>query len=440
MKILLVQDSSAGEALDRITFSLESSFDADVRTVDNLEDALIILTDQSTKLDLLIIDYQKGTTGQLEDFYTIASKFPNIFCFKVGGKQPPLDWNILALVDRASLIANLLKAIEKLVASGKLNATLDAQAYCKIRTKLLIPVVPLKGDIYIKLSAAKFVKLFNEGDQFEPVDLEKYTVKKGIEHLHIQKKDVKEFIDKYSSDLDKQLRGASISIEEVASISDSIYDTVQELGRQLGFKRDVQDMTKAHMRLTVKAMGKSPTLAAVLERLESFKGNYIAAHSTLCGFLSCEIASQMEWASDATFQKLTLASFLHDITLENAELAQCTSVEEVKKGPFTEVEKLDFQQHPMKCAEIARKFQEVPPDVDQIIVQHHEKPDGSGFPRKITHSHISPLACVFMVGHDLADIAIREGQSFDFKKAIAQIADRYTSSQFRRILSAVGNL
>src|SRR6185312_15892576 len=102
------------------------------------------------------------------------------------------------------------------------------------------------------------------------------------------------------------------------------------------------------------------------------------------GYIACAIATQMDWASDSTFQKLTLAAFLHDITLSNHELAQCDTVQEaIDKKTFTEAEIAGFRVHPAKGAEIARQFQEVPPDVDVIILQHHERPDGSGFPRGI---------------------------------------------------------
>ena len=94
----------------------------------------------------------------------------------------------------------------------------------------------------------------------------------------------------------------------------------------------------------------------------------------------------------------------------------------------------------MKAAELARQFQEIPPDVDVIVSQHHEKPDGTGFPRGIGYSYIAPLAMVFMVAHDMAQHFLGHGSQMDRDAFLAEVRDKYTSSQFRKILEAIERL
>jgi response regulator RpfG family c-di-GMP phosphodiesterase len=148
----------------------------------------------------------------------------------------------------------------------------------------------------------------------------------------------------------------------------------------------------------------------------------------------------MEWASDGTFQKLTMAAFMHDITLTNIELAECETLDDVKRKGFSDEEYKEFQAHPQKAAEQARQFSEVPPDVDVIIAQHHERPDGKGFPRKITSNYIAPLSCVFLVAHDMARLALKMGSAFDVKDYLAVNREKYTHSQFKKIIAAIEHL
>jgi response regulator RpfG family c-di-GMP phosphodiesterase len=147
----------------------------------------------------------------------------------------------------------------------------------------------------------------------------------------------------------------------------------------------------------------------------------------------------MKWGSDTTFNKLTLASFLHDICLTNNDLAAISTLEELdkEKAKFTKQEYDEFKQHPVFAAEMAKKMSEVPPDVDVIIRQHHEKPDGTGFPRGLGHAYIAPLACVFIVAHDLARFTLKSGKDFKIEAFIESAREKYKSAQFKKVMSCI---
>src|SRR5207244_821722 len=103
---------------------------------------------------------------------------------------------------------------------------------------------------------------------------------------------------------------------------------------------------------------------------------YISSHSMMLGNLACTLAAAVGWSSETTFYKLSLASFLHDITLQNHELAGIQSLKELetRKEEFKPAELQAYKNHPHAASEMAKQFSEVPPDVDTIIMQHHEQP------------------------------------------------------------------
>jgi response regulator RpfG family c-di-GMP phosphodiesterase len=312
----------------------------------------------------------------------------------------------------------------------------------RIRTKLLLSVCPLKGDIYIRLSEQKFVKLFHEGDTFDLSDLERYTIKKGVEYLYIRKEQCKEFTHKYRGELHRLLQADPLSIEEAGKLGNSVHETVQELSAQIGFTKEVQELTKTHVQLTVKSMGKDPNLAEILKRLKASEGQYISYHSTLVSYFACAIAAEMHWGSETTFYKLALAAFMHDITLSNQGLAQLSSLEELErdKAKYTEQELKDFRGHPIDAAEMIKRMNEIPPDVDTIVIQHHERPDGTGFPRTLAYSYIAPLASVFIVAHDLAQYVCSSRAGFDIQEFITGKKEVYKASQFKKILLCLDSL
>lgn len=206
-------------------------------------------------------------------------------------------------------------------------------------------------------------------------------------------------------------------------------DKIVQIGSSLGFTPEIQQITKTNVHHAVQTIRNASRLSQVLLELQKHHGNYISSHSLLLSYIACGIAAQIEWKSDTTFQKLTLAAFLHDITLSNNELAAVQNLKQLAEvhQKFTVEEANKFKNHPIQAAEIAKKFKEVPPDVDVIISQHHERPDGTGFPRGLNHSRIGPLSAVFIVAHDLTSFMYSNGQ---IKSGTPNLAEFYAQNQF----------
>ncbi len=336
-----------------------------------------------------------------------------------------------------------MRTVEELVKTERLTAVpLTDSDYCQIRTSLLLTVCPLKSPVWIRLSAEKYVKLFTEGDEFNREDHEKLTIKKGVEYLYIRKNDIGEFISKFQADLTQLVnRSPPVTAKEIPEISEMTVETFQELGKRLGFeKAEVQEIAKSQVQMAMNVMGKTPGLNQFMELLKGYQGQYISSHSTLCGFMACSIAAQMQWGSDITFRKLSLASFLHDIVIDKHDLAAIRDVQELEASSFTPEQKKQYMNHPIEAAEIAKGFSEVPPDVDVIIAQHHERPDGKGFPRGLGSSYIAPLAAIFIVAHEMARYSLDKGPTFKAKDFLDASRDKYSSSQFKKVMAALEKL
>jgi HD-GYP domain-containing protein (c-di-GMP phosphodiesterase class II) len=436
MQILLFQDNL--DVREKMGFLLESTYSARVFECTSFKEALETL-EKTPKIDLIIFDSKRTMGKELEEFKAKTVAISTIHC--VVGKPDPagITGNIVGIVDRTSMTENIVATINGLIAKGLVQTGQAEGGQCRIRTKLLLSVCPLKGDIYIRLNKDKFIKLFREGDIFDLADLEKYTTKKGVEYLFIRHEQCAEFAQKYKAELEKLIKSEHLNIADVAKLGESVQETVRELTTQIGFTKEVQELTKTQVQLTVKSMGKDPSLQDILKKLKMSEEKYISSHSALCSYLACAIAAQLQWGSDTTFYKLTLSSFLHDIHLNNHELAQLSTLQELEKsgGQFTPKEKAEFKEHPIVAADMAKKMSEVPPDVDVIIRQHHEKPDGTGFPRGLSHAYIAPLSVVFILAHDLAQYTIQSGSDFSVDTFLEKNRDKYKSAQFKKVLGCI---
>jgi len=210
----------------------------------------------------------------------------------------------------------------------------------------------------------------------------------------------------------------------------------------MGPTEKVQEVVRSNIKLTIKSLGAMPKLKSLIQGLEREKGKYISYHSTRLAQISCSVAAMMGWSSETTFQKLSYAAFLHDITLKNHELASIQTLSELqsRKVEFTEKEIADFKAHPNAAAQVAKRFKEIPADVDNIIAQHHELPDGSGFPHAMHASRINPLSAIFIVTHDLLHYVYITERDFVMKDFLTTVDKKYGGGVFKKVLVALGDL
>jgi response regulator RpfG family c-di-GMP phosphodiesterase len=167
--------------------------------------------------------------------------------------------------------------------------------------------------------------------------------------------------------------------------------------------------------LTIKLLGANPKLKSILTDLKEKEGGYIPAHSIYLGKVACALAHKVGWRSQSTYFKLTLAAFLHDISLKEDRLATVFDLELFEKSGNGEPEEIrEIRIHPARSAEYARQFQEIPSEVEQIVAQHHERPDGTGFPRGLVVRYFTPLSALFVIAQDLIEYSNTASElSFD---------------------------
>lgn len=441
MRVLLLQDQD--EVRDRLAFSLESKFNARVIEASDARAGRETLASESPP-ELIIFDLSSGEPAELKEFWEAARSVPVVLCrSSAKARTAPKENPVLGEVDRANIVEGLEKILSAQVSSGKLALEKPSEGYCRIRTRLLLSMQPLKGDLYIRLSQDHYVKLFALGDVFGGEDLEKYTTRKGVEFLYLRTEDTPEFVQKYNAELGKILNSAPATIEKTISTSAALHETAAALIGSVGFTPEVQKLALANVTLTVRSLGKSPRLNTLLKRLKSVEGTYLNTHSTLVAYVACGLASSLEWVTESTYQKLSLAAFLHDITLKNIEMAELASLDELTgtSTRFTPPEHRDFKFHPLAGAELARQLTNAPPDVDTIILQHHERPDGTGFPRKLTSAQIHPLSSVFIVAHDFVRHMLRNGNISADPVSVQEFVQAHSASycgaHFKKLMKSL---
>lgn len=159
------------------------------------------------------------------------------------------------------------------------------------------------------------------------------------------------------------------------------------------------------------------TLQAVANMVE-MRDPYTAGHEHRVGLISEAIAREMGWPEDKC-HNLQLIGLVHDIG-KIAVSAEILS----KPGRLTKVEFEIVQAHSERGYEILKDV-DFPLPIAEIIYQHHERMDGSGYPRGLKGDEIAPEARVLAVADVLESMASHRPYrpALGIDTAIKEIAD-----------------
>ncbi len=436
MKVLVVEDEE--ELREILCFFFESKWDAEVEQAGTGDDAITLLTGPE-KFDLVACDYNmpRGNGGKVFQFVQTMAVKPK---FILLSSDLPEDHPEIILSEIAGYApkplfsAPLESIVQKIMAEAPV-AEAAPDLYCRVSVELLHKLNVVPCDLYIKISDQKMIKVMNAGDVFGDVDAEKYQQKK-VAYLFIDQKNIDEVVQKLIRAF-RQLEKTFDPKQRPPGhihISEALQGTIHEMATKLGFSAALESLVKANMETALAVIDQNPDLAEILSGAIVDTENYLARHSVLMPFIAAHFAELMEWQSSQTFQKLIIASFLHDATISDDLLAKVQV--EAELAAFTPEQAKVWQVHTLLASEIARQFTEIPPDVDQIIAQHHELPDGTGSPNHLNHTRIAPLAALFIIAQDFL-LYFENTGSLDLLAFTERREAIYTVGQFKRILVAL---
>lgn len=167
-----------------------------------------------------------------------------------------------------------------------------------------------------------------------------------------------------------------------------LYDEKKELERQKqAYQSELERVVETKTRALSSAMqGIISLLATVVETRDP----YTAGHQRRVGNLSAAIACRMGMPH-RTVETIRICGYIHDIGKISVPIEILC-----KPGQLSDLEMQLIREHSQKGQELLAHVN-LPPIFSEVIYQHHERCDGSGYPRGLRGGAILPEAQVIMV-------------------------------------------
>lgn len=157
--------------------------------------------------------------------------------------------------------------------------------------------------------------------------------------------------------------------------------------------------------------------------------------STLCGIL----ARKMSWTTESTLQKVVTATFFQDLNLESLPLIKLIDYDEFlsNKDMYSQKECESFLAHPIKAKEMISKIKGLSSDIDRILLEQHESPNGQGFPRKLNAQQISPLSAMLNLTGVLSKTILNsKKEDINFDEFFGRLTEKgYSKGHYKEIFT-----
>jgi len=284
-------------------------------------------------------------------------------------------------------------------------------------------------DVYIQLGVDKFVKIIDTKN-IEDADVIKKYIDKGINLFLLDRDQAKEcvktMINTLEIDLTKRLKSNGEITKEVAI--DSIHQ-IHSILKIMGVSEVSLSLIDKVIDSNIKSFENVKELSQLIELFKS-KGDFITSHSYLTAYLCSHLMKSFSWYNENNVKKTTAASLFQNLSLDDDELAK---VEDLSKCNFEMSLKDQIIEHPRRSADMIDLNSQFNKEVADIVLNHHERPDGSGFPRSLGASQVNSIQALFNMMSHFATIVLTTEEDNNLKIIAQDLNNEYMAGSYKEV-------
>jgi response regulator RpfG family c-di-GMP phosphodiesterase len=262
------------------------------------------------------------------------------------------------------------------------------EKFTKVPIEEFLSMESVIFDIYIRLSKDHYVKILHAGDIFNPARIEKWKTKKGVSHLYFQTSDRMKYV-RFCNRLTKSLgRRAKIGIGVKSNLIKNASEKIIEEAFSEGMNQKLIHEGQEISENIYEMVSSEKELYKILRQLHEFDpAAFTKSYITTVFTTAC--VRQFAWQGHIISRTAALAALYHDIGY--IKLPEGLYHKNVKEMTDEEIEA--YKKHPEIGAKLLKiDHSMITNSIQQIVYQHHECSDGSGFPMGITDFKILTIA------------------------------------------------
>ena len=278
--------------------------------------------------------------------------------------------------------------------------------YCPIPTKEFIRGGHVNFPIFIKLNAGHFLKIAHRAEDLDEKRI-KVLEAKGVHYFYAEQEDFKRYaLNSHQLTLDK-LDGLKTSKKDTQELLRQSGELLAQYSFSKGIDEVIYQATVTNLKQSLCSITERQDVFNILDSLRKNQEN-VYSHSLAVCLVSLMIGKEVSIESSLNIYKISVSSFFHDIGMSKIP----KKIQDKSRFHLFDDELKQFEDHPRLGAEELLKISDVTADIGEIIIQHHEHWDGSGFPIGPKKEKINPLARIITLADSFC-YALIHGQDQD---------------------------
>jgi putative nucleotidyltransferase with HDIG domain len=295
--------------------------------------------------------------------------------------------------------ADLLNTIESILSAKPKEylVELTDKDFCKVSIEEFVSRPKIDFDLFIKLSENKFIKIAHQGQEI-PLEKVRYYKEKNVKYLHVHRLDFHKVV-KFNLEVAKIISARSdVDKEKKVNFLKHTGDVILEKTFIDGLDKNSISEAKAFLDLAIDEIAESPDNLDILTMLNSHS-DYIYAHSLGVALYGTLIAQKIGIESSVTLFKISVAGLFHDIGKK--EISR--DLLEKPRHLCSMEERSLIESHAMRGYEILSAMPNIPSEVAQIVLEHHEDYEGQGYPNNRKKNDLHPVSKVIQLANIFMD-------------------------------------
>lgn len=232
----------------------------------------------------------------------------------------------------------------------------------------------LSCDIFIKISESKMTRIFSVETGLDFIRLRQY-IEKGVKEVFVRREDQQKFND-YLQISPDTIFNSEVATKEakVAALLDLADQSVADFFSKLPIQEVSVEKTKGIIKRMITTLAKDPTLLGAVIRMAQHH-QFMMSHAVSVSVISMLLARGAQQANEKTLELCGVGGFLHDLGK-----SQISHDIVSKYADLTPEQWREMRHHPLLGVKMLERCANVPEEIKLIILQHHEQPNGGGYP------------------------------------------------------------
>lgn len=291
------------------------------------------------------------------------------------------------------------------------------EVYLAVPTASIIHYKKAMSDLFVRLPSDKMVKFAHKGESIDYERINRYGAK-DVRVIYVFKNEFADLVNELVRGATAFGAGKATTDEKVGrffNVAEALYCELLRLPlTEDSFSRAVTLTGEISHNIIHK-----PDFGKLIKSVIGM-GDEFARHSTGTVVMANMLMVPMEWKNTKLVEPITMGAFFHDIGLKEIpeELRFKDRIE------MTKEESQLWESHVGIGVQLLNTFNFLSPEALRIVQEHHEVPNGTGFPNRLRLDRMFPMAKVVslanMLAQDIFD-AGHDGKPFSIENLLKKI-------------------